>query len=155
MAQTLTFTFNNTEGVAISGTFVFTGGVNKSCTITQPAPYGVQTFTDMTSITLTIPTGVSNVEVSLVSGAGSITGILIPLSLHDNLTALSTGDSTTWGVGNGSGLPTLTTLAGLFTGGTLLTSVPANIPSTCKSSRTRFTESSAPTENRRVNTDAS
>jgi len=138
MSEDITFTLFNNELVPITGGFSCTisGTGTKSCIVTvtgisPPASAVITPELDMTSFNVTIPVGTSTVKISSVADNGgtcSITSFTIPTGFRDNnLTKVSTGNSTTWGLGNGT-TATLTTMKDMFLSSSILTSVPDQIP---------------------------
>jgi surface protein len=95
-----------------------------------------QVFSNGGGFSISLPSSPSDQTIKIsdvanFSGTPSITQIsLNGTALDNNVKGLATGDTNTWGLGNGVGLPTLTTLASLFSGAALLTSVPSDIPPT-------------------------
>ena len=136
LVQDLTFTvFNNTGGpLSFPFTFTLASGTSKASVFkvngtTVLTPTISNAFPNV-NITVSSSASDQTINISGVTGAGSILGLQLNTSvLNDNVKGLTTGDPNTWGLGNGTS-PTLTSLANFFTGATLLTSVPTNIPST-------------------------
>ena len=139
--QDLTFTVFNNTGSPVSFQFTFTfaspGTGTKTCYTTLNAdPEVAQVFSNGGSFSISLPSSPSDQTIKIsgvanFSGTPSITQLqLNGTALDNNVKGLATGDTNTWGLGNGAGQPTLTSLASFFSGATLLTFVPADIPPT-------------------------
>ena len=149
LVQDLTFTVFNNSGLSLIFPFTFTvsGGGTKTSTFKlngvniSPTP---SLISNGTTVDVTVPSSASNQTinisgVSTSSGTASITAFSLPANILDNnIKEVATGDPNTWGLGDGEGFPTLTTMAGQFAGAQLLTAVPSNIPSSVLSTANMF-----------------
>jgi len=138
--QDLTFTVFNNSGLTLIFPFTFTvsGGGSKTSVFKlngvniSPAT----SISNGTTVNVNVPTSASDQTINISgvttsSGTASITAFSLPANILDNnLRGVATGDPNTWGLGDGAGSPTLTTMASQFAGAALLTFVPSDIPST-------------------------
>lgn len=120
-SEDITFTYAFVTGA--TATFTFAGVTTQNCkySINGAATVDIS----MNNFFVPLPSGAAvTLKISNVSASG-ITGFTMSANVVDNLTAVSTGNTATWGLGG-----TLNSFAGTFQNAVTLTSVPAEIPST-------------------------
>ena len=134
MSGTLTITVNN-GNVAINVGLAFTGG--GTCT-TQVSGQSAVTGRVMTGTLLcAVPASPSNQTITLSDVSGnSATSFAISTNV-DNVISVATSNTQTWGLSIDA-TPSLTSLASAFDGGTNLTSVPSNVPSSVQNFSNMF-----------------
>ena len=124
---TLTITVDN-GNVTLNVGLTFNVGGTGTCTTT--VSNGLTQPGRIMNGTLTCSIPASPTPQTIIVSAVTVGATSFSITTNvDNVTKVQTSNAATWGLGTGS-TPTLTSLANAFSGGTLLTSVPNDIPST-------------------------
>jgi len=143
MATSEDITFTYSLGAGATATFTFGGVTTQSCKYSINGATAIDI--SMNNFFVGLPAGSAvTLKISNVSAPG-ITSFLMSANVIDNLTAVSTGNTATWGLGG-----TLNSLAGVFQNASLLTSVPSEIPSTVLNLSNMF--SNCPVFNQNIST---